>query len=481
VLVAKVMERKRREGLLCNDGAGGGVAVGEDIDKEVLREMIERAIDGVAGLIENHPVVRPDPVEEGDNQNPFLIQLRGVLSDAFLHHPGAAQNPSNSSPEDIDLQSSLGDFLSQMSTVALSILHDPTLANFLTASTSLLSLLPEQKVLQRLVGYGHVLIPKLLSRLPCIPIPRLEILSPASDLLMENLIVTPIPDGSSLLPSTVKIKTNTNINLTDRNSSPTTATATTTAVYINNLTPLTAQKVGYILRLHPTRFLPTITSRGLISLTLPKGISLVITHNPHPAKTSPKIRVRVKIPGLAYTVVDSTGCGGVMTLLRPILSPIVCALTEARIAEALTQTVGDLEKEVDLARERVRGAKAAGLTAWGDVVKAVCAGLGESFFSGDGAAGNSEGEMENDASDDDDNVEISLGISAARRNSKSKLKGAGSERKGWEGVYAPGSVVGLWEEEERRERERDSQMHIQWGRWPREGWRSGVFDWYGPQ
>ncbi|KAF8441253.1 hypothetical protein BGX38DRAFT_816374 [Terfezia claveryi] len=296
--------------------------------------------------------------------------------------------------------------------------NPPSMTSSPSASTSLLSLNPERTTLQRLVGYGYILLPKLLSRLPCIPISRLEILSPSVDLLMENLIVTPIPDGSSLLPSTIKIKTITNLNLTDSNPNSSTST-TLTAVYIHNLTPLTAQRVGFILRLHLTRFFPTITSRGLISLTLPKGFSFVVTHNPFPAKNSPKIKVRVRIPEMTYSVVDSTGCGGVMTFLRPLLSPVIRGLAEAKVEEAISEAVEDLEKVVSLARERVRGARAVGLTGWGDVVKAVWAGLGESFFSGAGPGTDSDEGMEGDA-DDVDDVEISLGI---RPKSKSKPKG----------------------------------------------------------
>ncbi|RPB26592.1 hypothetical protein L211DRAFT_847218 [Terfezia boudieri ATCC MYA-4762] len=480
VLVEKALEGRRRAEIGHVDRNGKDVAVGRDADEEVLRVMVEKVVDGVAGLIENYPVGsrasegEEDEMEKkGGHQDSFLIQLRTVLRDALLHPiitTNTSQDSSNhTSLEDISLQSSLDDLLSQMYTVYLSILHDPTLANFLTASTSLLSLIPERTTLQRLVGYGYVLPPKLLSRLPCIPIPRLEILSQSVDLLMENLIVTPIPDGSSLLPSTVKIKTITNLNLTDSNPNSSTST-TLTAVYIHNLTPLTAQRVGFILRLHPTGFFPTITSRGLISLTLPKGFSFVVTHNPFPAKNSLKIKVRVRIPEMSYTVVDSTGCGGVMTFLRPLLSPVIRGLAEAKVEEAISEAVEDLEKEVSLARERVRGARAAGLTEWGDVVRAVWAGLGESFFSGAGPGTDSDEGIQGDA--DDEDVEVSLGI---RPNSKSKPKGDGKERKGWEGVYAPGSVVWLWEQEERREKERELQIHQE--RWWGEGWRSEVFGW----
>ena len=495
VLVQKVMEDRRRVGLGRADGGGEGVAVGGDVDEEVLRGMVEKVVDGVAGLIENYSVVHRDSQEkeeegkeEGeevmkkqgdDGQDSFLTQLRSVLRDALLHPiiatNSSQDNSNNSSPEDISLQFSLDGFLSQMYTVSISILHDPTLANFLTASISLISLIPERMTLQRLVGYGDTLLPKLLSRLPCIPIPRLEILSPSVDLLMENLIVTPIPDGSSLLPSTVKIKTNTTLNLTDSHSNS--KSTTVTAVYTNNLTPLTAQKVGYILRLHPTRFFPTITSRGLISLTLPKGVSFVVTHNPFPAKGSPKIRVRVRIPELTYTVVDSTGCGGVMTFLRPLLSPVIRALAEAKVEEAIAEVVEDLEKEASLARERIRGAKAVGLTGWGDVVKAIWEGLGESFFGGKAGTGTNSNEGVGDDDADNDDVEISLGISGTRPNPKLIPKEDGKERKGWEGVYAPGSVVGLWEEEERRERERERELQMHRGRWRGGGWRSGVFAW----
>ncbi|KAF8417480.1 hypothetical protein EV426DRAFT_578110 [Tirmania nivea] len=479
VLVEKVMDGRRRAGLGGTDGNGKGVAVGEDVDEVVLGGMVEKMVDEVAGLIENYHRGSDQEEEEekekngGDDQDSFLMQLRTALRDTLVHpiipRDGSQDRSNNLSREDVSLQFSLEDFLSQIHNVFLSILHDSTLVNFLNATTSLLSLNPEQAVLQRLVGYGYALLPKLLSRLPCVPIPRLEILSPSVDLLMENLIVTPIPDGSSLLPSRVQIKTNTNLNLTDTN--PNAVSTTITTVYIGNLTPLTAQRVGYILRLHLTRFLPTITSRGLISLTLPKGISFVVTHNPFPPKNSPKIKVRVTIPELTYSVVDSTGCGGVMTIFRPLLSPIIRALAEARIEEVIAEVVEDLEKEISLAKERVRGIKAVGLTGWGEVVRAVWVGLGESVFGGAGAGADSDGGGEDDA--DDDDVEISLGISAARRNTKSKPKGDGKERKGWEGVYAPGSVVGLWEEEQRREREKKLQMYRE--RWWDEGWRSEVF------
>lgn len=503
-VVGKVVEGSQGGVVLNGNGVGngkkGGATTTVAVDGEVLVErVVQRVVDGVAEWLEKPAVWEhmdeqtKDEKDAGadDGTNTPLFQLRQILRDAILlpvhmdgTQPPTTNNNNNNDttidPRRISLSKALDDLLSQAQTVYLSVTTDPVLTAFLSSTSTLLTILlspspptpsatsTTQTILIKTLL--HTLLPRLLSRIPCLPIPRVEILSPTADILLENLIITPIPRGgsptsTSLLPSTITIKTNTNLNLT-LPSSRAKDTGTTTTIHINNLTPLTAQKVGYILRLHPTRFLPTITSTGLISLSLPRGVSFAITHYPHARHRG--VKVRVHIPELAYTIVDSTGCGGVMTLLRPFLSPLIRRLAEANIEQTLTQLFGDLDTEVALARQRVRGAKAAGHEGLVDVARAVWVGLGETVLGGEAGGGDSDGNAE----EEEEEFGFSVGVKAGGAK-------AGKGRKGWEGVYAPGSVLGMWAAEEERERVRGEEAVRGRSRRGRrvEGWRSGVFDW----
>ncbi|KAI5805087.1 hypothetical protein EDC01DRAFT_641917 [Geopyxis carbonaria] len=324
-----------------------------------------------------------------------------------------------------DARSDLDLLLLQAQSVFTSVLSDPDIAALVTSGRAVFAnLWPTPYTLNPDLASDltHVLLPLLLSTLQYIPLLRVTIAAPEVDLLLENLILEPgdTVNHSSFFPHQVSLHTSADFALSKSrlHARYTSSTETTATLSARGLT-VRAEDVGYWLRAHTGVW--RFWDEGLVSLALDKrgiDISLDLSFSRTSLEHLITLHdVDVKIHTLDYKLTRSRFrwlAWPFKPLLRRILKRVLRAQLEAQIAEACHA----LNRELVFARERLRATRVAQPKGVWRFVRALCARW--------------TAPVESD-------VEVGLGV----RSGKGELDV-------FEGRYAPGSVVKLWEEQAER-------------------------------
>ncbi|KAF7552715.1 hypothetical protein G7Z17_g4109 [Cylindrodendrum hubeiense] len=337
------------------------------------------------------------------------------------------------------IREDLDALLANLHSALRSVLEDADIKKLVHASKRIATLLSPagQHTNGELISDSlNIFVPMLIQAVQYIPIPRLEVASPAIDLLLENLILEPgrTVNHSSFFPYKLKISTQNDVEVRKARFGTKSTLTSLVNVTVSGLS-MAADDMGYWLRLHSG--LLWMVDEGLAGFYLDErgvDISLDIEIGREHLEQMVVLRnVDVHIHHLNYTLSKSKfAC--LAWLFKPLVRPIVKKALEAKIATVITEGIHTLNRELLYARERLRATRIANPNDLWTFVRAVLARLVP-------------------ASDPD--VDTRVGVKAG--------KGV------FQGRYAPGSLIRLWEQEGR-----DAEQRVL--EYEREGWKNEIFD-----
>ncbi|CAK7264962.1 hypothetical protein SEPCBS119000_001260 [Sporothrix epigloea] len=310
-----------------------------------------------------------------------------------------------------------------------------------------------------------VFIPRLVETIQYIPIPRLEVVSPDVDLLLEGLVLEPgkhrdsqlrtvVPQRSSFAPYRfqVQIRNDFDIRRTQVGERYGSASSVGTAatIHLRGLS-VAADDFGYVLHVHASPLL-RFTDTGMASFHLDErgvDVRLDVDVIRNAADRVMKLRrVHVRIHHLDFTLHQSKA-SWLAWLFKPLLRPLLRATLERHMAQALETNLQAANQELVFARERLRAAKVAtaqsGTSTLGSIVPVLRA-----VFARFDAWGDANPE-----------VDVSIGTQEGPTHV-------------FDGVYAPGSLVRVWREEATEAQQRIEEDAE--GTYNRDGWRNKIFD-----
>lgn len=332
--------------------------------------------------------------------------------------------------------------LEQAQHILGSVVNDPALTDVINHATAVATnLYPTPYAFNPDLASDltHVLVPLFIQLIQYVPILRLTVATPEIDLLLENLILEPGDTiaASSFFPHTLRLDTDNSFEIQKkprRYKSVATSRATITLRGIS----VRADEVGYWLRAHTGIW--RFWDEGIVSVRVDeKGVdvSLDVEFARDRIENLVNLRkVRVKIHKLDY-VIHKSRFRWLAWPFKPILKPILRRVMRKQMETQITEACRILNREVVFARERLRATRIAKPKTWLRFVKAVAARL---------------------QIEDDGEVEVGIGARTGKH-----------ERDVFEGRYAPGSVVGLWE--------REGEHVSEWvGVGDEGGWRNKCFD-----
>ena len=337
-----------------------------------------------------------------------------------------------------DIKSDVETLLHKLRLAISSATQDEDMKNIANTAKRTVNLLSRGDVDKELVSDCiHFFGPMLISAIQHIPIPRLEVSTPVVDLLLENLILEPgkTINSTSFLPQRVKFVTQNEVEVFKGRARTTSQLNTFVRVSLSGIS-VTASDVGYWLRYHSG--LLRFGSEGIASLKLDnRGIDIVLDLEIGRDRIDELLSVRniqVRIHRFDYTL-DKSRISWLAWLFKPLLRPIIRTGIESRVAASIRDACASANRELLFARERLRAARVAGSDDMWTFVRAVCARL---------------------VPRQDPNRHVRVGIDEP---------GTGV----FKGVYAPGSVVKIWNEEGSVGEERIRGFSM-------DGWRNTIFD-----
>lgn len=339
-----------------------------------------------------------------------------------------------------NLRQDIEDLLRQVERTFQSVLQDEEVHKLLQTTQRLFAVLSptnrntNPELLQDAI---NVFVPLIISAIQFIPIPRLEISTPAIDLLLENLIIEPgtTVNKTSFLPYRLKIETYNDVDI-HRTHTLRTATSMTNLITIKlDGLSLRADEVGFWMRAHSGIF--RLADEGIMSFALDeRGVDIHIDVEICRERMEQILTlkgVRVHIHKLNYALRKSK-FSWLGFLFKPLLRPILRKTMEHQLATALTDFFHAANRELLYARERLRATRIANPDDLMTFVKAVAARL---------------------TPEEDPEVYSRVGVAQPG-------KGV------FKGVYAPGSIVKVWNEEGARAAERVDDFR-------EDGWRNQIF------
>ncbi|KAG8532606.1 uncharacterized protein KY384_002483 [Bacidia gigantensis] len=347
----------------------------------------------------------------------------------------------------VDTESSLrndvGDALSQLQVTTQSVLQDQQVSSLITTTSKIVDILsPKSHIFnQELIQDSlQVFIPLLINAIQYVPIPRVEVSVPEMDLLLENLVIEPgrTVNNTSFLPFKLKIETYNDLEIRKAHTQRTTASTTNLVTIAVNGLSIRADEVGFWLRAHKG-LLFHLADEGIASFQLDeKGIDIAIDIEVGKERLESILtlrKVRVHVHKLNYQLRKSK-ISWLAWLLKPLLRPIVRKVLETQIATAIADGLHAANRELLFARERLRATRISDPQDVRTFFKAVITRLTPA---------------------EDPDVYAAVGVKPS--------KGI------FRGVYAPGSLVKLWEEEARfaRQKVEDNEVNSR-------GWRNEIFD-----
>ncbi|KAK1750560.1 hypothetical protein QBC47DRAFT_119005 [Echria macrotheca] len=395
---------------------------------------------------------RLNQVMEHGQSDPEFEKLVGELGNAtqemftdpeFLDHAEERFQDLRDKSRSLASRSSLRDdvdgLLAQLYATFQSVMRDQDVANLMGTTKKLVRILSpaHQYTNTALVEDAlNVFIPLLIQSINYIPIPRVEISTPQIDLLLENLILEPgvTINHSSFFPYKLRIETFNDLEIRKARFRTTSAVKSLTRIRIDGLS-IRAEEVGFWMRAHSG--LLRFADEGISSFALDErglDIQLDIEVGKDRLEKILSLRaVKVRIHKLNWTLRQSK-FSFFAWLLKPFLKPVIRKTLELQLANAIKESLHFANRELIFARERLRATRIADPDDIGTFVKAVLARL---------------------TPPDDPDLQARVGLAP----------GGGV----FDGVYAPGSVVKLWNEEATQASQRIRENEVG-------GWRNAVFD-----
>ncbi|KAH8662209.1 hypothetical protein BX600DRAFT_382600 [Xylariales sp. PMI_506] len=339
-----------------------------------------------------------------------------------------------------NMRKDVDELLEQLTVTVQSVLKDDDIHNLITTTRRIFKVLSptHSATNSELVQDAlNVFIPLLVNAIQFLPIPRLEISTPAIDLLLENLIIEPgvTVNQTSFLPYRLKIETYNDIEIRKARFRTATSSKNLVLIKIDGLSAR-ADEIGFWLRAHSGLF--RLADEGIASFALDeRGIDIHLEVEICRERLEQILtlrRVRVKVHKLNYKMRKSK-FSWLGWLFKPLLRPIIKTTIEIQLASAISDFLHGANREVVFARERLRATRIANPHDLWTFIKAVAARL---------------------VPEEDPDLYTRMGVTQPR-------KGV------FKGVYAPGSIVKIWNEEALRAGDKIEQFEAG-------GWRNEVFD-----
>ncbi|KAL2055407.1 hypothetical protein ABVK25_004215 [Lepraria finkii] len=342
---------------------------------------------------------------------------------------------------DSTLRKDINEALEQVQTTFNSVLADEDVSKLITTSTrifNILSPLHANTNKELIEDSLQVFIPLLIQAIQYIPIPRLEISVPEIDLLLENLIIEPgrTINQTSFLPYKLLVQTYNDLEIRKAHTLRTTTSTTSLVTFAINGLSVRADEVGFWLRAHSGIF--RLADEGIVSFHLDeRGIDIALDIEIGKEKLEKILTlkaVRVHIHKIQYQLRKSK-FSWLAWLIKPIVKPIVRRVMQRQMATAIADGIHAANRELLFARERLRATRISDPQDIRTFIKAVITRLTPA---------------------EDPDVYTAVGVTPS--------KGV------FNGVYAPGSIVKLYEEEARQAAERVDDATVGGG------WRNEIFD-----
>lgn len=396
---------------------------------------------------------RFNAVMDHGREDPDFEDLIGQLGNAlqemftdpsFFDHAEQRFQDLRTKSRQLSSHSSLRDdvdgLLSQLQTTFQSVIRDKDVAGLIKTSTLIGKILsPNHHYANTdlLADSINVFVPLLIQSVNYVPIPRLEVSTPAVDLLLENLVLEPgiTVNHTSFFPYKLRVETLNDVEIRKARFRTTSAVKTLVRVRIDGLS-IRGEEIGFWLRAHSG--LLRLADEGIASFALDeRGLDVQLDIEVGRDRMDKMLTLRgvkVRIHKLNWTLRRSK-FSFFAWLLKPLLKPVIRKTMEMKIASAIGEAMQFANRELLYARERLRATRVADPDDLKTFVKAVLARL---------------------TPPDDPDLYARVGVGQP---------GAGV----FEGVYAPGSVVKMWRDEAQQ-----APQRIREGE--RDGWRNGVFD-----
>lgn len=348
--------------------------------------------------------------------------------------------------KDVDTKSNLrtdiDDALSQFQITLKTVLEDEDISTLLTTSTKIFNIVsPAHAPINRalLQDLLHVFIPLLIQAVQYIPIPRLEISVPEIDLLLENVIIEPghTVNNTSFLPYKLRVETQNDLEIRKTHTQRTVSSVTSLLTVAIDGLSIRADEVGFWLRAHSGIF--RLADEGIMSFQLDeRGIDIALDIEIGKERIEKILtlrKVRVHVHKLSYSMRKSK-LSWLAWLIKPILRPIIRKVLEKQLASAIADGIRAANRELLFARERLRATRISDPQDIRTFLKAIITRLTPA---------------------EDPDVYTAVGVTPSQGV--------------FNGVYAPGSIVKLYEDEARLAGERIDDNEIKGG-----AWRNEIFD-----
>jgi hypothetical protein len=396
---------------------------------------------------------RFNAVMDHGREDPDFEDLIGQLGNAlqemftdpsFFDHAEQRFQELRAKSKQLSSHSSLRDdvdgLLSQLQTTFHSVIRDKDVAGLVKTSTLIGKILsPKHHYTNTdLVADSiNVFVPLLIQAVNYVPIPRLEVSTPAVDLLLENLVLEPgiTVNNTSFFPYKLRVETLNDIEIRKARFRTTSAVKTLVRVRIDGLS-IRGEEIGFWLRAHSG--LLRLADEGIASFALDeRGLDIQLDIEVGRDRLDKILTLRgvkVRIHKLNWTLRRSK-FSFFAWLFKPLLRPVIRKTMEMKMAAAIAEAMHFANRELLYARERLRATRVADPEDLKTFVKAVLARL---------------------TPPEDPDLYTRVGVGQPGRGV-------------FEGVYAPGSVVKLWRDEATRAPQRIREN-------ARDGWRNAVFD-----
>jgi hypothetical protein len=396
---------------------------------------------------------RFNAVMDHGREDPDFEDLIGQLGNAlqemftdpsFFDHAEQRFQELRAKSKQLSSHSSLRDdvdgLLSQLQTTFHSVIRDKDVAGLVKTSTLIGKILsPKHHYTNTdLVADSiNVFVPLLIQAVNYVPIPRLEVSTPAVDLLLENLVLEPgiTVNNTSFFPYKLRVETLNDIEIRKARFRTTSAVKTLVRVRIDGLS-IRGEEIGFWLRAHSG--LLRLADEGIASFALDeRGLDIQLDIEVGRDRLDKILTLRgvkVRIHKLNWTLRRSK-FSFFAWLFKPLLRPVIRKTMEMKIAAAIAEAMHFANRELLYARERLRATRVADPEDLKTFVKAVLARL---------------------TPPEDPDLYTRVGVGQPGRGV-------------FEGVYAPGSVVKLWRDEATQAPQRIRENE-------RDGWRNAVFD-----
>ncbi|PSR84067.1 hypothetical protein BD289DRAFT_482972 [Coniella lustricola] len=379
----------------------------------------------------------------------LLKQSANALDDMLLDpdfFEGAEQRfqqlraKSKEFTSDLSVREDLDGFLTKLQTTIKSILRDDDIANLTTTTghiAKILSPTHQYTNTELVTDAVHFFVPKIIESIQYVPIPRIEVSTPEVDLLLENLILEPgiTVNNTSFLPYRLRVETRNDIEIRKARTRTTSSIESVVTVKLHGMS-IRAEEIGYWIRAHSGML--QLADEGIASFELDeRGVDIELDIEVAKERMESILSlkdVRVHIHKLDYTLRKSKFALAA-SVFKPMLVPILRKAIEVQMSTAIGDMIHFANRELLYARERLRATRIANPDDLWTFIKAVSARL---------------------VPEEDPDLYTRVGVAEPGRGV-------------FKGVYAPGSIAKIWEEQAAQAKQRIRERQA-------DGWRNEIFD-----